>query len=83
MCVVGWKTCQRVAHARDVIRGNKRMNCLKLTQARDVKFGVQIGSDWPQMGQNCDFLRSVSVHFGAGRQNVLKLILKSHSAKMY
>ena len=63
MCVVGWKTCQRVAHARDVIRGNKRMNCLKLTQARDVKFGVQIGSDWPQMGQNCDFLRSVLVDF--------------------
>ena len=29
------------------------------------------------MGQIWDFLRSVSVHFGAGRQNVLKLILKS------
>ena len=29
------------------------------------------------MGQIWDFLRSVSVHFGAPRQNVLKLILKS------
>ena len=29
------------------------------------------------MGQIWDFLRSVSVHFGALRQNVLKLILKS------
>ena len=44
---------------------------------RDVKFAIQIGSDWPQMGQFWDFLRSVSVHFSAGRQNVLKLILKS------
>ena len=33
-------------------------------QRRDVKFGIQIGSDWPQMGQIWDFLRSVSVHFG-------------------
>ena len=45
---------------------------------RDVKFGIQIESDWPQMGQIWDFLRSGSVHFGALRQNVLKLILKSH-----
>ena len=30
-----------------------------------------------QMWQINDFLRSVSVHFGAPRQNVLKLILKS------
>ena len=35
---------------------------------------AQIG---PQMGQILDFLRSVSEHFGAVRQNVLKLILKS------
>ena len=35
----------------------------------------QIG---PKMGQIWEFLRSVSVHFGAPRQNVLKLILKSH-----
>ena len=27
---------------------------------RDVKFGFQIGSDLPQMGQIWDFLRSVS-----------------------
>ena len=44
---------------------------------RDFKFGIQIVSDWRQMGQIWDFLRSDSVHFGAGRQNILKLILKS------
>ena len=43
----------------------------------DVKFDIQIWSYLPQMGQIWDFLRSVSVHFGAGRQNALKLILKS------
>ena len=37
----------------------------------------KLGHIGPQMGQIWDFLRSVSVHFGAGRQNVLKLILKS------
>ena len=37
----------------------------------------QIGSDYPQMGQMWDFLRSISVHFGSQSQNVLKLILKS------
>ena len=31
---------------------------------RDDKFVIQIGSDWPQMGQIWDFLRSVSVNFG-------------------
>ena len=46
--------------------------------SKDVKFGIQSGSDWAQMGQILDFLRSVSVHFGAPRQNLLKLILKSH-----
>ena len=45
---------------------------------RDHEFGIQIGSDWPQMEQIWDFLRSVSEHFGAARQNVLKLILISH-----
>ena len=30
-------------------------------EIRDVKFGFQIVSDWPQMGQIRDFLRSVSV----------------------
>ena len=38
---------------------------------------ARIGADWPQVGQIWDFLRSVSVHIGAPRQNVLKLILKS------
>ena len=28
---------------------------------RDAKFGIQIGPDWPQMEQICDFLRLVSV----------------------
>ena len=32
---------------------------------KGFKFGIQIGSDWPQMGQICDFLRSVLVHFGS------------------
>ena len=45
-------------------------------ESRDVRFGIQIVSDWPQMGQIWDFLRSVSVHFGSASQNVLKLILK-------
>ena len=48
-----------------------------LLHGRNVKFRLQIGSYWPQMGQIWAFLRSVSVHFGAGRQNVLKLIWKS------
>ena len=33
------------------------------------------------MGQIWEFLRSVSVHFGAGRQNVLKLNFKNLNAK--
>ena len=57
---------------------------------RDLKFGNYIRSDWPQMGQIWDFLKSVSVHFGSPRglfkisfstfwlgQNVLKLMLKT------
>ena len=31
---------------------------------RAVKFCIQIESDWPEMRQIWDFLRSVSVHFG-------------------
>ena len=49
--------------------------CRRSTQGCQIC--IQIVSDWPQMGQIWDFLRSVSVHFGAPRQNVLKLILKS------
>ena len=45
--------------------------------AKDGKFSIQIGSDWPQMGQIWEFLRLVSVHFGSLSQNVLKLVLKS------
>ena len=44
--------------------------CDKLMQYRDLKFGIQIASDWPQMGQIWDFLRSVSVHFGQLSFNV-------------
>ena len=46
-------------------------NCdrLKLTEKAcdswNVKFDIEIGSDWTQMGPIWDFLRSVSVHFGA------------------
>ena len=46
-----------------------------ITQKSEI--GPQIWSDWTQMGQIFDFLRSVSVHFGSASQNVLKLILKS------
>ena len=53
-----------------------------LAAARTKYQGCQIcHPNWvrmPQMGQIWDFLRSVSVHFGAMRQNALKLILKSH-----
>ena len=43
---------------------------------------VRFGSNYDQISQKWDksviFFRSVSVHFGPGGQNVLKLILKSH-----
>ena len=47
-----------------------------MTDTRDLNFGINIESNWLQMGQIWDFLRSVSVHFGSPSQNVLKLILK-------
>ena len=34
---------------------------------RYVKFGIQIGQDLPKMGQNYDFLRPDSVHFGSAK----------------
>ena len=40
----------------------------------DVKFGIQIGSDWPQKGQIWNFLRSV---LRSASQYVLKLIRKN------
>ena len=43
--------------------------------SKNVEFGIQIGSDWPQMRQIWDFLRSVSVF-----RSVSDL---SHWAKMY
>ena len=49
----------------------------KQLKGRDVKFVIQIGSDWHQMGNIWDFLRLVSVQMGSPIQNVLKLILKS------
>ena len=33
--------------------------------ARDIKFGIQNGSDWSQMGPIWDFLRPLSVQFGS------------------
>ena len=44
---------------------------------RDVKFGIQIGPGWPQIGQIWDILRSILVHLSSARKNVPKLILKS------
>ena len=46
-------------------------NVLDPLRVWDVKFAIQIGSDWPQMGQIWDFLRSVSVHFGAPAERSL------------
>ena len=43
---------------------------------RAIKFGIRIGSDWPQMGQIWEFLRSLSVHFGSPSQNVWNWPLK-------
>ena len=40
----------------------------------DVNFVSQIRSDWPQMGQIWDFLKSVSVHFGSHRQTQTQVI---------
>ena len=44
---------------------------IQTLSSRDVQFDIQIESDWPQMVQIWEFLRSVSVHFGSP-------ILKSH-----
>ena len=46
-----------------------------INDIQGVKFAILPGSDWPQMGQIWDFLRSVSVHFDSARQKLLKLIL--------
>ena len=37
-------------------------------QRRDVKFGIKIWSDWLQMEQMWDFLRSVSVHLDSAKK---------------
>ena len=50
---------------------------------RDVKFGIQIVSFWPELGQIWDFLRSVPVHFGSSSQNVLKSVLKSPGCVLF
>ena len=42
----------------------------------DVKFGIKIESDWPQIGQIWELLRSVSVHFGAVSQKYTETDLK-------
>ena len=42
---------------------------VRIVHPRIIKFGIQIGSDWPKMGQIWDFLRSVSVHFGSPRKD--------------
>ena len=40
---------------------------------RDVKFGIQTGSDWPQIGQIWDFLKSVFSTFWLGEKTGLKM----------
>ena len=50
-----------LVHAGD--RLTRVVHVTRTVNARDVKFGIQIESDWPQMRQIWDFLRSVSVHF--------------------
>ena len=47
------------------------------THNHSCQASYSIGADSSQMGQIWYFLWSVSVHFGAVRQNVLKLIIKS------
>ena len=48
---------------------------IRLILCRGVKFSIQIGSDWPQMGHVWDFLTSVF------SQNVLEMIFKK--SQMY
>ena len=42
-----------------VIRADKDDLLTAVSKLKCVKFVIQIGSDWPQMGQICDFLTSV------------------------
>ena len=35
-----------------------KQNTILFSSTKDVRFGIQIGSDWPQTGQILDFLRS-------------------------
>ena len=53
--------------SRTIVAFVVRLPSLKLI--RNVKFGIQIGSDWPQLGQILDFLKSVYI--------------LAHRAKMY
>ena len=59
-----------------MVKGSRCVVCL---YSRELKSsGCQGCQIWhTNMGQICDFLRSVSLHFGSPSQNVLKLILKS------
>ena len=43
---------------------SREHNIIHTPWNRDGKFDIQIGSDWPQIEQIWDFLRSVSIHFG-------------------
>ena len=65
--------------ATDVPPGTCRLSLWwrpALVSQRVVQFAIQIGSDWSHMGQICDFLRSVSVHFGAGAPKCTETDLK-------
>ena len=46
--------------------GSAKWALLMHIYTSDIKFAIQIGSDWnPNGTQISDFLRSVSVHFGS------------------
>ena len=49
-----------------IIKVDNYLPCLPVEQSRVIKFGIQIWSYWPPMGQIWYFLRSVSLHFGSG-----------------
>ena len=70
------KASRAVRWVRDEVRGVRDGNKLDQIGPKWDKCGT-FYDPFQDMGQLWDFLRSVSVHFGAGRQNVLKLILKS------
>ena len=56
----------------DCINATDMYNLMKVTWRRDVKFGIRIESDWPQIEQIWDFSDQISVYFVSPSQNILK-----------